>query len=35
VQAKAATAKAEVEAMKAEITYRVAYAQPATLVCEP
>jgi outer membrane protein TolC len=34
VQAKADTAKAELEAMKAEITYRVAYAQLAALVCQ-
>ena len=35
LQAKAETAKAELEAMKAEITYRVAHAQLAALVCEP
>jgi outer membrane protein TolC len=35
LQAKADTAKAELEAMKAEITYRVAHAQLAALVCEP
>jgi outer membrane protein TolC len=35
VQAKADTSKAELEAMKAEITYRVAHAQLAALVCEP
>jgi outer membrane protein len=34
VQAKAETSKAELEAMKAEITYRVAYAQLAALVCQ-
>jgi outer membrane protein TolC len=35
LQAKADTAKAELEAMKAEIAYRVAHAQLAGLVCEP
>jgi outer membrane protein TolC len=35
VQAKADTTKAELEAMKAEIVYRVAYAQLAGLVCGP
>jgi outer membrane protein TolC len=34
LQAKAETSKAELEAMKAEIAYRVAYAQLAALVCE-
>jgi outer membrane protein TolC len=34
VQAKADTAKAELEAMKAEITYRVAHAQLVALVCQ-
>jgi outer membrane protein TolC len=34
VQAKADTAKAELEAMKAEIAYRVAHAQLAALVCQ-
>jgi hypothetical protein len=33
MQAKAETTKAELEAMKAEITYRVAHAQLAALVC--
>jgi outer membrane protein TolC len=33
VQAKAETAKAELEQMKAEIAYRVAYAQLAALIC--
>lgn len=35
MQAKADTAKAELEAMKAEIAYRVAHAQLAALVCQP
>jgi outer membrane protein len=35
LQAKGDTAKAELEAMKAEIAYRVAHAQLAALVCEP
>jgi outer membrane protein TolC len=35
VQAKADTTKAELEAMKAEIAYRVAHAQLAALVCGP
>jgi outer membrane protein len=35
MQAKADTAKAELEAMKAEIAYRVAHAQLAALVCGP
>ena len=35
VQAKAETTKAELEAMKAEIAYRVAHAQLAGLVCGP
>ncbi len=35
LQAKAETSKAEPEAMKVEIAYRVAHAQLAALVCEP
>jgi outer membrane protein TolC len=35
MQAKADTTKAELEAMKAEIAYRVAHAQLAALVCGP
>jgi hypothetical protein len=32
-QAKAETSRAELEAMKAEIAYRVAHAQLAALIC--
>lgn len=35
MQAKADTAKAELEAMKSEIAFRVAHAQLTALVCAP